>query len=299
MNLSHSHQKIQGSRLAVAILLNIFITLFQIIGSIMSGSVALLSDAMHNFSDVLSLVISWWAYKISFKRRTEKRTFGYKRAEILAAFFNASFLIGIGLYLLSESILKLIHKEYVTNSYIIIYMGLLSIILNSVSVLYLKKDSKNNINIKSAYLHLLTDVMTSVAVVINGIVISFFRIFWFDAIVGIAIAFYLIFASFDLAKDAYDILMEFAPPDINTKELHDTIVNFHENIKNIHHLHLWRLTEHDVHLEVHIDFNNNITLKDANKITSNLEKILLYKFNINHCTFQCEYDVNDCKKLIN
>ena len=297
MSEHHHHHEVQGKNLFITIILNVIITLSQIVGGVVSGSLALLSDALHNFSDVIALVIAWWANKIAAREQTEAKTYGYKRAEILATLFNASVLIGIGFYLIVEAVQKFLHPEPVDPT-IVIYLGLLSIVLNAASVLLIKDDSHDNMNIKAAYLHLLTDVMTSVAVVIGGLLMKYFGLFWIDPLVSVIIALYLIRASVGLLKDAGSILMQFTPADIDIQALQETIVHSHAEIKNIHHLHLWRLDEHNIHLEAHLDYNENLTLKEANTITASIEKILLEKFGINHCTFQSEYDVDDNKKLI-
>jgi len=293
----HHHHEVQGKNLFITIVLNVIITLSQIVGGVVSGSLALLSDALHNFSDVIALVIAWWANKIAAREQTEAKTYGYKRAEILATLFNASVLIGIGFYLIVEAVQKFLHPEPV-DSTIVIYLGLLSIVLNAASVLLIKDDSHDNMNIKAAYLHLLTDVMTSVAVVIGGLLMKYFGLFWIDPLISVIIALYLMSASVGLVKDAGSILMQFTPENIDIQALQEAIVHSHAEVKNLHHLHLWRLDEHNIHLEAHLDYNENLTLKEANAITASIEKMLLEKFGINHCTFQSEYDVDDNKNLI-
>ncbi len=297
MSEHHHHHEVQGKNLFITIVLNVIITLSQIVGGVVSGSLALLSDALHNFSDVIALVIAWWANKIAAREQTEAKTYGYKRAEILATLFNASVLIGIGFYLIVEAVQKFLHPEPV-DSTIVIYLGLLSIVLNAASVLLIKDDSHDNMNIKAAYLHLLTDVMTSVAVVIGGLLMKYFGLFWIDPLISVIIALYLMSASVGLVKDAGSILMQFTPENIDIQALQEAIVHSHAEVKNLHHLHLWRLDEHNIHLEAHLDYNENLTLKEANAITASIEKMLLEKFGINHCTFQSEYDVDDNKNLI-
>ena len=169
----HHHHEVSGKNLFITIILNVIITLSQIIGGILSGSLALLSDATHNFSDVMALLIAWWANKLAAKDATSEKTFGYKRAEILATLFNASVLFGIGVFLIVEAFHKFMHPE-VIDSTLVIVLGILSIILNTASVLLVKDDAHDNMNIKAAYLHLLTDVTTSVAVVVGGLLMFLF-----------------------------------------------------------------------------------------------------------------------------
>jgi cobalt-zinc-cadmium efflux system protein len=292
----HHHHEVSGKNLFITIVLNVIITLSQIIGGIYSGSLALLSDAMHNFSDVLALVIAYVANRLSARPNTEEKTFGYKRAEILAALFNASVLIGIGIFLIIEASHKFYHPEAI-NSLWVIGLGVLSIVLNAASVLLIKDDSHDNMNVKAAYLHLLTDVMTSVAVVGGGVLMYYFGIFWIDPLISMLIAVYLIWASFGLVKEASAVLMQFTPENIDLAALVKTVEE-QEAIKNIHHIHLWRLNDKEVHLEAHLDFYENLTLQEANSVTQTIESVLHDHFGIEHTTFQCEYERDDSKNLI-
>jgi len=293
----HHHHDVSGKKLFLTIILNIIITISQIVGGILSGSLALLSDAMHNFSDVLSLLIAYIANRLAARPNTEEKTFGYKRAEILAAFFNASLLIGIGIFLIIEAFHKFYHPE-VVNSIWVIALGLLSIFLNTLSVLLVKDDAHDNINIKAAYLHLLTDVMTSVAVVFGGLLIYYFNIFWVDPLISLLIALYLIWASISLVQESFSILMQFTPHNINIQKVAQAIKNI-EEIEDVHHIHIWKLNDKSIHLEAHLDYKNNLLLKQTEKILDNLEKLLYHQFKITHTTFQCEYKRNDNKNLIN
>jgi cobalt-zinc-cadmium efflux system protein len=262
----------------------------------MSGSLALLSDAMHNFSDVLALVIAYIANQLAARPNTESQTFGYKRAEIIAALFNASVLIGIAVFLIVEAFHKLYHPEAI-NSVWVIGLGLLSILLNAASVLLIKNDAQESVNIKAAYLHLLTDVMTSIAVVGGGLLMYYFHLFWVDPVVSLLIALYLIRASIGLLKESTSILMQFTPAEIELENVVHSITSLPE-IKNIHHIHLWKLDDHRINLEAHLDFNDNITLEASGKVIDRLGKKLHREFGIDHTTFQCEYNRDDDKSIV-
>ncbi len=296
MGEHHHHHDVSGKNLFITIILNVIITLSQIIGGIMSGSLALLSDAMHNFSDVLALVIAYAANRLSARPNTMEKTFGYKRAEILAALFNASVLIGIAIFLIVESFHKFYHPEAV-NSIWVIGLGLLSIVLNAASVLLVKDDAHDNMNIKAAYLHLLTDVMTSVAVVGGGLLMYYFGLFWIDPLISVFIALYLIWASTGLIKESSAILMQFTPVDIDMDQL---IANIEAEIEieNVHHIHVWKLDDHRIHLEAHLDFYEDLSLSASNTVTETLERKLHDAFGIEHVTFQCEFERDDNKEVI-
>ena len=296
MSHSHHHNEVSGKRLFITILINVLITVSQVIGGIVSGSLSLLSDALHNFSDVVALVVSWVANVLSGKDADERKTFGYRRAEILAALFNSATLIGIALSLIYHAVLKLINPEPV-KSVIVIYLALLSIALNYLSVLIIKEDSEKSMNVKSAYLHLLTDVMTSIAVFIGGILMLKWKLFYVDPVISILIALYLIKESFSLVKETIEVLMHFAPKHLDLNEIKSRLEEF-DYIDNIHHIHLWRLSDHEVFLEAHIDFKDNLSLEESTKKIEQLERFLRDNFGINHTTFQQEFNRDDDKSPI-
>jgi len=177
---SHSHADLKGRNLVISILLNIIITVSQVAGGLVSGSLSLLSDALHNFSDVLSLVVSYIATILSKKQASNNKTFGYKRAEIIAAFVNAATLIIVAVILIKEAVERFYNPQEIESD-LVIWLSLLGIIANGFSVLLLKKDASSNMNMKSAYLHLLTDMMASVAVLIGGLLMKFYQMYWVDA----------------------------------------------------------------------------------------------------------------------
>jgi cobalt-zinc-cadmium efflux system protein len=296
MQHHHQHHEVNGKNLFITIMLNIFITLAQIIGGIFSGSLALLSDAMHNFSDVIALVIAYIANRLKAKPHTNTKTFGYERAEILATFINASTLIIIAFVLIIDSIVKFIYPENIESQWLI-WLGLLSIVLNALSVFLIQKDAKKNLNMKTAYLHLLSDVMTSIAVVFGGMMICFYQLFWIDTLLCVAIAIYLIKTSFGVLRESFFILMQFVPENINIQEVANFITQTKE-IRNVHHLHIWQLDEHHIHLETHLDFFENITLQESQEIIETLEKTLYTYFQITHTNFQCEYNRHGNKNLV-
>ncbi|MBW2937281.1 cation diffusion facilitator family transporter [Aureisphaera sp. CAU 1614] len=297
---SHSHHHhthdTKGRNLFISILLNIIITVAQVIGGILSGSLSLLSDALHNFSDVLSLIVSYIANRYSKKKASFDKTFGYKRAEIIAAFVNASSLIIVALYLIYEAIVRFIHPQEIESG-LVIWLALLGIVANGFSVLLLKKDSKDNMNMRSAYLHLLTDMSASVAVLIGGLLMKYFNWFWVDSVLTLLIAFYLIAMGYDLLKNSFRVLMLFSPEDVDLKEIREAISAFPE-IKNVHHMHIWQLNEKENHLEAHIDFYEDITLSQFDDILNKVEEVLYHQFGINHVNIQPEYQKDDAKDII-
>ena len=293
---SHSHNDLKGRNLLISILLNIVITISQIVGGLISGSLALLSDALHNFSDVLSLLISYIANLLARREASFNKTFGYKRAEILAAFINASTLIIVAVLLIIEAIKRFFNPEEIESN-LVIWLSLIAIIGNGFSVLLLQKDSKVNMNMRSAYLHLLTDMLASVAVLIGGLLMKYYEIFWVDSLLTLLIALYLIWVGIDLFKESFKVLMLFTPTDL---QIHDIVkeLSVIEEIKNVHHIHVWQLNEEEIHFEAHIDFNNDIRLSDFDEVLIRIEDILFHNFQINHVNIQPEFGKSDNKEVI-
>lgn len=296
---SHSHHyngDLKGRNLLISIFLNILITTAQVIGGLVSGSLSLLSDALHNSSDVISLVISYIAAKLSRKNASLNKTFGYKRAEIVAAFVNAATLVVIAVFLIIEAIERFQNPQEIESN-LVIWLSLLGIVVNGFSVLLLRKDSESNMNMKSAYLHLFTDMLASVAVLIGGLLMKYFEMYWVDSVLTLAIAVYLIFVGYDLLKNSYKVLMLFTPENIYIKEIVAELQKL-EPIKNVHHVHVWQLNEDEIHLEAHIDFKNDILLSEFDKILIDIEEVLFHKFDINHVNIQPEFGKCDAKDVI-
>lgn len=291
------HTTVSGKNLVVTILLNIGITIAQLIGGFISGSLALLSDAIHNFSDVLSLIISYVANRLSHKKKQNlSQTFGYKRAEIIAAFINAATLMIIAVFLGIEAI-KRFYSPVEIESNIVIWLALIGILGNGLGVLFLKKDAEHNLNMRSAYLHLLTDMLTSVAVLIGGLVMKFYQIYWIDAALTLVISIYLIYLSWRIFIDSLKILMLFAPDHIIIKDIETEVLQI-ETIKNIHHVHVWQLNDNTIHFEAHIEFNRDVNLSEFDGICERIETLLANNFGINHSNLQPEYDRDDSKEFI-
>ena len=292
---SHSH-KVDGKNLGISIVLNIVVTIAQIIAGLISGSLSLLSDAVHNFSDVLSLIISFLANRLAKKKASTNRTFGYKRAEIIAAFVNSATLMVVSLFLIVEAIERFLAPQEVASNWVI-WLSILAILVNGFSVLLLKKDAAVNMNMKLAYLHLLTDMMASIAVLVGGLLMKFYAIFWIDPLLTLIIALYLIYVGYDLLKESTKVLMLFTPKSIAVQEIVSSICEIKE-IKNVHHVHVWQLNEEEIHLEAHVDFKEDIKLSEFDVILEGIEELVYDRHGINHVNIQPEFGKCDTKKII-
>jgi cobalt-zinc-cadmium efflux system protein len=291
MRNNHSHSS-TGIRLLITVLLNLFITVAEVIGGIISGSLALISDALHNFSDAISVIISYIAIKLKERDSSSKHTFGFKRAEILAAVINSSVLVIISIYLFYEAILRFQNPEPI-KGVLMTVVASIGLAANIAGTLLLKRDAKTSMNIRSSYFHLLSDAVSSVAVILGGLAIILWNIYWIDPVLTILISIYITRESFKILSDAIHVLMEGAPPDISINEI-QTAVEKLEKVENIHHVHIWTVGENDVHLEAHIDVADMMISK-SNILGEQIEALLKTKFGINHITLQ--FECEQCKDV--
>lgn len=297
--MSHDHDhhhQVTGKNLSVSIVLNAAITVAQIIGGFVSGSLSLISDALHNFSDVLSLILSLIAHRLAKRKATSISTFGYKRAEILVAFINAATLIIVAVFLLYEAVERFSNPMQI-QSELVIGLSILGILFNGFSVLLLKKDADHNLNMKSAYIHLFTDMLASVAVLIGGILMYYFQWFWVDSVLTFAIALYLIYMGYGILKSSTKMLMLFTPEHL---EIDKIVAAVHQKTgqHQLHHIHLWHLNDNVLHFEAHLDCKENMTITEFNKLAAAIEEVLLHEFQISHCTIQPEFQKNCQKEYI-
>lgn len=277
------------SRLIFVILLNLLIALAEVLGGIFSGSLSLTSDALHNASDTVSIVLSYVSLRVSEKPKSKTNTYGYKRANILSAFVNSAALIGISLFLVIEAIRKFFEPQKVNGNAVII-VAVIGLLGNLFSTLLLKKGSESSLNIKSSFLHMLSDTLSSVAVIIAGIVIKFFAVYWIDPVLTILLNIVIVKSSFSVLKESISILMQSAPVNVNMDELEKELLTFDE-IKGVHHLHVWELDENTILLESHVQVQDML-LSSTKEISEKVEKALHDRFEISHIVLQFESD--DC-----
>ena len=290
------HETVNVKNLVLPIVLNVGITVAQIIGGLLSGSMALLSDAAHNFSDVLAIILSYIAAKLSGRERTLKKTFGYKRAGIFAAFINAATLMIIATILIQEAIDRLMDPRPIGGE-IVIYLAALGILFNGASALLVKKGAKADINMRSVYLHLFTDMLTSIAVFTGGFAISFLGWYWVDGTLTILISIYLIYSSWGILYASLRIFMQFTPSHISIEEIAVEISKI-QGVKNIHHVHVWKLDDHEMMFEAHVDLDEDYSISYFEQILAKIGEIL-HRYDIHHFNIQPEWVRDDEKALIN
>ena len=273
------------SRLFITMALNLVIAVAEVIGGLISGSLSLLSDALHNFSDAISIVISYIAIRLGRKPKSAKYTFGLKRAEILAAVINAATMIIICVYLFKEAYERFVSPRAISAGTMII-VAAVGLIANIIGTLLLKKGARQNINIRSAYLHLLGDAVSSVAVILGGIGIYFFRVYWIDPVLTLLISIYILKESVAIVKEVLDILMMGTPEHISIADIQKHIEDL-PCINNIHHVHIWRLNEKEIHFEAHVDVED-MPVSETDRLCNIIEEKLKRHHDITHVTLQFE-----------
>ncbi|MBE3573578.1 MAG: cation transporter, partial [Moorella humiferrea] len=231
----HSHLEtgtVNSFNLVLTMLLNILITAAEIVGGVLVGSLSLISDALHNLSDAAAVAISLMALRFSRRGATLEKTFGFQRLEILAALFNSALLIAISLLLFKESATRLLHPHAI-NSSMMVVVGALGLLANTLAALLLRRDAGKSLNVRSSYLHLFSDALSSVAVVAGGIAIYFWQITWIDPLLTILIGLYVIKESYEIVADTVQILMEGTPKGIKLEEIYTSIKSL-PGIRDLH-----------------------------------------------------------------
>ncbi|MDD5512366.1 MAG: cation diffusion facilitator family transporter [Candidatus Omnitrophica bacterium] len=285
----HAHvENKKESRLMISAGLNFATTVAQIIGGILSGSLSLLSDALHNLSDTAALVISLFAIRVAKRKNTASQTFGYKRAEILAALFNACVLVIVSIFLFKEAVARFIHPQPI-NSVLMLSVAVVGLIANIISVFLLKSHAHEDLNVRAAYVHLFSDFLSSLAVIAGAIVILLFKAYWVDPVLTILIGVYVLREGYKIVGESTHILMQHVPKGMDLKEVQRKIESIN-GIKDIHHAHLWAVTERDVHFEAHVNVSYDMPVSETCVLVKQVEDMLKKNFAITHVTLQVEFD---------
>jgi cobalt-zinc-cadmium efflux system protein len=287
MEFKHKTEK----PLLYSIMLNGFIAVVEFTGGILSGSLALSSDALHNFGDFVSLIISLVAARMMTWSGDTKRSYGYFRVEILAAFINSMLLVLTVVYIIYEALARLSHPAHI-DPRLMLVVAAVGFAANLISVLILRKHNKRNLNVRSAFLHLTVDTLESAAVIVTAIIITFYRIAILDLVIAVIIGAFIMKSSWDLLLESTNILTEGSPRGLDLNEVGDFIRTF-PGLRGVHHLHIWSLSSNFRALSAHIVVED-MRVSRSVKITGELEQQLAKRFSINHPTFQLE--TNACEE---
>ena len=282
-------------RLGIVLGLNLLITLIEVIGGIISGSLALISDALHNFSDATAVGISYLSMKIGEQARDSKRTFGYRRAEIIAAVINSTVLLLIVAYLLYEAYNRLLTPRPIRGG-VMFAVALVGLAANSFAVLLLHSSRLKSLNIRAVYMHLLADAFSSFAVITVGLLIYFYQLHWLDPVLTAAIALYVAWEALDILREATNVVMQGVPSELELEEIKERL-NALPEVREVHHTHLWSLTLRDAFFEAHVRVEDML-ISESEEITKKIEALLEEEFGINHVTLQYEHNHCEAERLI-
>ncbi|MGB3720461.1 MAG: cation transporter [Proteobacteria bacterium] len=286
---SHRHVHIDAEagdrRVFIAVVVNVGLTIAQLVGGILAGSLALIADAVHNFSDAVSLGIAFFARKIARRQSDERMTFGYVRAELVAALINYTTLIAIGVYLAYEAILRFFSPEEV-EGWTVVIVATIALVIDAVTALLTYSLSKTSANIRAAFLHNVADALGSIAVIVAGALILLFGWHIVDPIVTLIIAAYILWMAFNEVGDVVRILMLGVPPGIDVEELMDAIRKV-DGVEDIHHLHVWAIDENRNSLEAHIVVPDDIA-PDARAVKDRIRALVRERFGVTHTTLEIE-----------
>jgi cobalt-zinc-cadmium efflux system protein len=287
----HMDPSAGDSRVAWAVVVNMALTVAQIIGGIVSGSLAMIADAIHNFSDAISLIIAFFARKIARRPADEAMTFGYGRAEVVAALINYTTLIVIGLYLIYEAIMRFIEPSGVDGWLVVIIAGV-ALAVDVVTALLTWSLSKESVNIRAAFVHNVADALGSVAVIFAGTLIILYDWQIIDPIVTLAIAGYILWMSFGEIGNVIRILMLGAPAEPSAAQVIESIETI-GGVTSVHHLHLWQMQEHEAALDAHLVIDAG-RWSDADAIKQAVKARLKQEFGVGHTTLELECAKHAC-----
>jgi len=285
---SHDIDAVGDRRLGIAIAINMLLTLAQVIGGIVSGSLSLIADALHNFSDAAALLIAWAARKIGRQPADHFRTFGYKRAEVIATLINLVTLVLIGLYLIYEALWRL-YEPHIIEGWTVVIVAAIALVIDLATAILTFTMSKHSMNIRAAFLHNVSDALASVGVIIAGTLILLYEWYWSDTLLTLMIASYVLYQAATMLPKTIHILMQGTPEDIVIDDVISTMQQI-ENVTNIHHVHIWQLDEHQNALEAHVIISDYSHL---DKVKKQIKTGLAQQYSIVHSTL--EFELDDCK----
>jgi len=282
----HEYKNVTKNRLVLSMIITASVMVIEVVGSILTGSLALGSDAGHMFTHLFALAISFTAIIISCKEPCHHRTFGYYRAEILAALFNSIFLFGITAYIFFQGIERLLNPQPVLG-FEMLLVALAGLSANGISILILRNSIRNDLNVKGAFLHMFADTASSILIIIGAIVVSFTGWYIIDPLLGIGISILIFVWAFGLMRDSINVLMETSPKGITADVVTVEIKKNVPEVTAINDMHIWEITSGMYSLTAHIEAN--ITSSgNANEIIQRINTLLNDKFGIEHTTIQIE-----------
>jgi len=294
MSTHHIHQPIQSddqsysstqSSMLIVLSITALVMIAEIIGGLLANSLALLSDAGHMLTDILALSLSIIAMRFAQKPPTTSKTFGFYRLEILAAFFNGILLLFISFYIFYEAYQRLVHPEEIKGLFMLV-VAAIGLLANGVGIVILRKSALRNLNVKSAFFHVVGDTISSGGVIVGGLVILYTGWYIVDSLIGIFIGMLILRGAYSLVRESVDIFLEATPKDLDVEKMLSDLHKI-DGVKNIHHLHLWTITSGIYAMSAHVLIKDLLVSRSA-QILRQIETLLKGKYNMEHTTIQFE-----------
>ena len=280
-NLSHSTIR----RLALSLGITLVFVVVEILAGVFANSLALLTDAAHNFTDVLALALTWWALWITTKPANSSKTYGYHRAGILVALVNSTTLVLIALGIFYEAWKRFITPPDVEAN-ILISVGAMAVVVNLVTALLVRRGSEHDLNLRSAFLHLMGDVLSTLGAVLAGVIIHFTGWNWVDALVSVLIGILILWNAWGILRESLEILMESTPADIDMDALRRDMLAV-EGVRGVHDLHVWSITRSLRTLSAHL-VTDDVSISVGANVQAAIGEMLALRYGITHATLQLE-----------
>ncbi|MGC8545604.1 cation diffusion facilitator family transporter [Athalassotoga sp.] len=284
MNEVHEH-KDASKALWANIFVNFGIVFFELSFGVISGSFALITDSLHNLEDAGGMILSLFANIASKKQKNERKTYGYKRSGVIAALINSIILLMTFAFLGYEATIRLIHPE-VINGEMVIWVGIVALVGNTLGALLLHGHSHHDLNVKAAFIHMLSDSMNSAAVIVVGILIGLYHWYILDPLVTFGIIAYISYESFEIIGKSINVLMEGVPQKIDFTQMKKDVESI-QGVLSFHHVHVWSLDGEDAMMECHVRLRPS-EMKMADMVRTQVNNLLKEKYGINHLTIQIE-----------
>lgn len=273
-------------RVSISIWANGLLTIVQIVGGIVAGSLSLIADALHNFSDMAALVIAFAARKIARRPPDSQMTFGYGRIEIVAALINYTTLILVGIYLIYEGAMRMIEPPEI-QGWVIVLIGAVALAVDALTALLTWSMQKHSVNIRALFLHNLSDAFASIAVIFGGSLILLYDMRWVDPAITIGIALYILYLAFTEIGGPIRTLMLGSPSDIDGRSVIDAMRDV-DGVQDVHHVHLWQMQERTAALDCHVDITE-AGWQQLEAIKADVKAQLKARFGIGHSSLEFEH----------
>jgi cobalt-zinc-cadmium efflux system protein len=277
-------------RLILSLGLNLLITLLQVAGGIIANSLGLLSDAAHNLSDVVALGLSLWAVRLGRRPATPRRTFAYKRAEILVAMFNSAVLVAISVYIIVEAVRRMLNPQPVEGLWVVGFAAG-GLVINGFAALLLRSHH-HNLNLRSAFLHLVGDAFTSLGVMLSGLIVYLLGWNYADAIVSILVSLWIGREAFTIVRSTVNVLMEGTPEGVEFTDVEKAMLEV-PGVRGVHDLHIWSISSSDLALSAHVEADDT-TLSETGALLAAVKEMLAHNFGVGHVTLELETVGGEC-----